>query len=362
MVGAPLDETFAIEGGHARWKSHEESGDKDLAAPAFFVPIADLPDTLGLLVQALIKAGGTLPLLPTGQAHAERVAETAITANGLAKHVTLYDVTGVDLLPIHVWMEDDGTWFGFIDPGFSVVPEGWEGVIDQLVAQQRQIEQERDQKLAERLRHTPPAAGLALTHARVLDVERGQWLKDFTVLVVGDTIKAVGPSKAIKAPAGAEVVDLAGKAVLPGLWDMHAHLRRADGALDIASGVTTVRDVGNDPDRLDDFKARFDSGAAIGPHVLRAGFIEGRGEKAASSKITGGDGGRGEGRRRVLRQARLRDGQDLQLGEARARPHHREGGPRARHDGDRAHPRAHAGQRGGARRATTASSTSTCSS
>jgi hypothetical protein len=286
MVGAPLDETFAIEGGHARWKSHEESGDKDLAAPAFFVPIADLPDALGLLVQALIKAGGTLPLLPTGQAHAERVAETAITASGLAKHVTLYDITGIDLLPIHVWVEDDDTWFGFIDPGFSVVPEGWEGVIDQLVAQQRQVEQERDQKLAERLRHTPPAAGLALTHARVLDVERGQWLKDFTVLVVGDTIKAVGPSKAIKAPAGAEVVDLAGKALLPGLWDMHAHLQRADGATDIASGVTTVRDVGNDPDRLDDFKARFDSGAAVGPHVLRAGFIEGRGEKAASSKIT----------------------------------------------------------------------------
>jgi imidazolonepropionase-like amidohydrolase len=50
--------------------------------------------------------------------------------------------------------------------------------------------------------------------------------------------------------------------------------------------VTTARDVGNDPDRLDDFKARFDAGTAVGPHVLRAGFIEGRGEKAASSKIT----------------------------------------------------------------------------
>ena len=67
---------------------------------------------------------------------------------------------------------------------------------------------------------------------------------------------------------------------------MHAHLGAADGALNIASGVTTVRDVGNDPDRLDDFKKRFDEGTAIGPHVLRAGFIEGRGEKAASSKIT----------------------------------------------------------------------------
>jgi hypothetical protein len=285
-VGAPVEETFAIEGGQAHWKSREESGDQPLAGPAFFVPLSDLPDTLGLLVQALIKAGGTLPILPSGQAHAERVAETAVTANGLAKHLTLYDVTGLDLLPIHVWMEDDDTWFGFIDPDFSVVPDGFEGVIEQLVLQQRQLDQERDKKLAEHLRHTLPAAGLALTHARVLDVERGQWLKDFTVIVVGDTIKAVGPSGALRPPRGAEVVDLAGKGVMPGLWDMHAHLGPADGPMDIASGVTTVRDVGNDPDRLDDLKARFDSGDAIGPHVLRAGFIEGRGENAAASKVT----------------------------------------------------------------------------
>ena len=58
---------------------------------------------------------------------------------------------------------------------------------------------------------------------------------------------AVGPSKALKVPAGAEVVDLHGKALIPGLWDMHAHFGDADGLLDIASGVTSIRDVGNDP-------------------------------------------------------------------------------------------------------------------
>ena len=76
--------------------------------------------------------------------------------------ITLYDITGLNLLPTHVWVEDDDTWFGFVDPGFSLVPAGWEGVIDQLVVQQRQLEQERDQKLATRLAHTPPKAGLAL--------------------------------------------------------------------------------------------------------------------------------------------------------------------------------------------------------
>jgi imidazolonepropionase-like amidohydrolase len=120
----------------------------------------------------------------------------------------------------------------------------------------------------------------------VLDVARRAWAEDQTVVVVGDTITAVGPSRSVAVPKGAEVVDLAGKALLPGLIDMHGHLGGADGVLNIASGVTTVRDVGNDPDKLDDMKARFDAGSAIGPHVVRYGFIEGRGEKAAGAKVT----------------------------------------------------------------------------
>src|SRR5205807_8936185 len=132
----------------------------------------------------------------------------------------------------------------------------------------------------------PPAAGLAYTHARVLDVVAGKWLPDHTVVVAGDTIAALGPSATTRVPPGAEVVDLAGKALLPGLWDMHAHLGDPDGALDIASGVTTVRDVGNDPDKLDDFKKRYDEGAAVGPHVFRFGLIEGRNPKAAASFVT----------------------------------------------------------------------------
>jgi imidazolonepropionase-like amidohydrolase len=284
--GSPIDETFSMKGSHAAWKSHEESGEKDVPGPAFYFPVADAPSASSFLVQAAIKAGGTLPLLPSGEVHVEKMGDLQVTASGQTKHVYLYDVTGVDLLPDHVWMEESGAWFGDVAPGFSLLPDGWQGVADTLVAEQRKLDRARDAATAKRLVHAPPAAGLALTHARVLDVERGTWLKDATVLVVGDKIAKVGPTRSVAVPAGAEVEDLAGKAVLPGLWDMHAHLGDADGALNIASGVTTARDVGNDPDQLDDYKARFDSGAAVGPHVLRAGFVEGRGEKASASKIT----------------------------------------------------------------------------
>lgn len=287
MMQAPVEESFSIEGGNAHWKGTDENGATIVRRSAFYVPISDIPDALGLLAQALLKAPGqTLPLLPDGEAHIEKAAEATVLASGQTRHLTEYLVTGLGLTAQPIWMDDDGAWWGIVDPFFSLVPEGWESAIEPLVKEQRRVQRERDRAIAEHLAHRPPAAGIAFTHARVLDVEHGKWLADQTVVVAGDTIAAVGPSKTTKPPAGAELVDLAGKALLPGLWDMHAHLSDSDGPLNIGSGVTTVRDVGNDPDQLDDYKKRFDDGTAVGPHVFRAGFIEGRGEKAASSRIT----------------------------------------------------------------------------
>ena len=285
-MGTKVDETFVREGGHARWKSLEETGDRALTGAAFFLPISEVPDVLGLLVQALVKSGGSLPLLPAGSAKLEKTGETTVKSGAQERHLIGYSIVGLDLTPTHVWMNDDGSWFGVVSPWWSVVPEGWEPAIAPLIELQNKLDRARDQKLAKELAHAPPAAGLAYVHARVLDVEHGKWVPDQTVLVVGDTIRAVGPSASAKVPAGAETVDLAGKALLPGMWDMHQHLGDADGVLDLASGVTTARDVGNDPDKLDDYKKRYDSGEAIGPHVIRFGFIEGRGEKAASSAVT----------------------------------------------------------------------------
>ena len=285
-MGTAVDEVFAREGNHAHWKSHEENGDRELKGSAFYAPIADLPDSIGWIAQAALKAGGTLPLLPGGEAHIEKASDATVSSGKESRHLVGYAITGLDLSPVRVWMNDDGTWFGIVSPWWSVVPEGWEAVIDPLIEKQNQLDRERDARVAMKNAHKPPAAGLAYTHARVLDVEQGRWLNDQTVLVVGDVIKSIGPSAAAKLPVGVETIDLANKAILPGLWDMHAHLGDVDGVLDIASGVTTVRDVGNDPDKLDDWKKRYDDLSAVGPHVIRFGFIEGRNEKAASSKVT----------------------------------------------------------------------------
>lgn len=285
-MGTQFTSTFRAENGRARWQSEEESGERELNGPAFYLPMAEVPELEGMIVQAALALGGALPMLPQGTVRVAKTGEVEISANGQKRTLVGYEIGGLDFLPKQTWMNKDGTWFGTTSEWFSLVPEGWEGVIDPLIAKQHELDRARDAQRAAILAHRPAAAGVALTHVRVLDVERGKWRPDQTVLVVGDTIKSIGPAKSAKLPEGVEIIDFEGRALIPGLWDMHAHLGDSDGVLDIASGVTTARDVGNDPDKLDDFKTRFDNGTAIGPHVIRFGFIEGRNEKAASSKVT----------------------------------------------------------------------------
>ena len=50
-------------------------------------------------------------------------------------------------------------------------------------------------------------------------------------------------------PADAQRIDVSGKYIIPGLWDMHAHYEQVEwGPIYLAAGVTTVRDVGNEYD------------------------------------------------------------------------------------------------------------------
>jgi imidazolonepropionase-like amidohydrolase len=278
-LGNALSETFSRTNGRAHWKSEAEDGEADATKPAFYNPLAD--SALDpWLIPAALRAGGSLNLYPSGTIHVDKVGDFT----GEGRTLVCYAVSGFSLAPYYTWFDTNGTWFGIVYPFGSTVPEGAEKLVEPLVAKQTAIEAARAADIAKRAEHTPPAAGLAYTHARVLDVERGKWIPDQTVVIVGDTIRAVGSKPPI--PAGAEVIDLGGKAVMPGLVDMHSHTDRDSALLDIAAGVTTVRDVGNDPDFLDDLKAHFDDGSAVGPHIVRMGFIEGRGPKAASSRVT----------------------------------------------------------------------------
>jgi imidazolonepropionase-like amidohydrolase len=83
-----------------------------------------------------------------------------------------------------------------------------------------------------------PAHPIVLHAARLLDIKTGRILKPGEILVQGERIVEVGSS--VKHPAGAEVIDLGDRTLLPGLIDAHVHLFLHPGAEDLQTVQESV--------------------------------------------------------------------------------------------------------------------------
>jgi imidazolonepropionase-like amidohydrolase len=121
---------------------------------------------------------------------------------------------------------------------------------------------------------------LAITHATVIDGRDSIPRRDQTVIVRGNRIAIVGPSRTTPAPTGARVVDATGKFLIPGLWDMHVHVAVAAGrtllGLYVANGVTGVRDMAGDWDTLRVWRRDIAAGRLVGPRIVASGpYLEG---------------------------------------------------------------------------------------
>jgi len=123
---------------------------------------------------------------------------------------------------------------------------------------------------------------LALTHVRIIDGHGGIPIEEGTLLIEGKRIVAVGAG--VRIPSDAQVEDLRGTTVMPGLVDMHVHLvggwdgygvdllgyRRYMNAL-LYAGVTTVLDTGNVASYVMQLRAEVANGTLLGPPIYCVG-------------------------------------------------------------------------------------------
>ena len=118
---------------------------------------------------------------------------------------------------------------------------------------------------------------LVLAHVTVIDATGAAASSDMTVVIAGGHITALGKSEKTKVPKDAAVVDATGKFLIPGLWDMHAHLTYKEFlALFVANGVTGVREMGGDPnefEHLKQWRKQIEERSLLGPRIVTAGVI-----------------------------------------------------------------------------------------
>ncbi|MEO8452977.1 MAG: amidohydrolase family protein [Gemmatimonadota bacterium] len=121
---------------------------------------------------------------------------------------------------------------------------------------------------------------IALVHVRIIDGTGAAPQSDQTVLIAGNRIQGVGAAGTVQVPAGAQVIDLTGHTVIPGLVGVHDHMfyttpgstgvqsSYAHPRLYLASGVTTVRTTGSfSPYAELNLKGGIDRGEVPGPRM-----------------------------------------------------------------------------------------------
>jgi imidazolonepropionase-like amidohydrolase len=279
---APIEERFEMKNGHANWKNRSEQGEQAVSGTSFYLPMNAPPEFGGELARALLRAPNhKLALLPAGEATIEEAGK--VTPSSGKGELTQYRITGLGFSPQSVWLDRDGT-AASVSSWFSVVPDGSETAIPQLRSVQDKTDAAWSERIARALAHQP-GGDLGIRNARLFDPRDLSVTAGTSVLVSGERIVRVGPDADIKPSANAEIIDAHGRFLLPGLWDNHQHFSDVEGALDLANGVTSSRDMANDTDSFLERVARFDDGRELGPRVLKAGIIDGTGEMAGPTKM-----------------------------------------------------------------------------
>jgi hypothetical protein len=260
-------ETMRLAGGTATWRDKLGTGSAAWSAPTYYVPFTDDPFTSARLAGALLAAPThRLALAPQGEATLESLATMRVDGASGPRVVTAYAVVGLGLTPQVSWLDADRQLFADLDEdGYGPIVAGYEAMATLLVRAANDALVRRAERAAAAVTHRPRVA-LVIHHARLFDPIKLAITEDTSLVIEGGTIKAVGRGLAV--PAGADVLDARGRFVMPGLWDSHAHLfGRARPILQLAAGVTTVREMGNERD-LPAQVRRFDAGLDVGPRAL----------------------------------------------------------------------------------------------
>jgi imidazolonepropionase-like amidohydrolase len=222
----------------------------------------------------------TIRLVPAGAVSFEpRGSDTLLLPAGpvLARR---YAVSGLLWGRQSLWAADDGRILAVVNGDaeldrFEAVRAGFESQLGTFVRGAVRDGLEYLGRVARGLR--PLHSGdYAIVGARLIDGTDAPPVEDAVVVVQGGRIAAVGPRARVSIPPGIPRVDARGQTMIPGLWDMHVHFEQVEWpAAQLAAGVTTARDVGNELELAVALRDAIRDGRAPGPRLLLAGLVDG---------------------------------------------------------------------------------------
>ena len=261
---------------------------RSVTTPArFFVGSAYAPVTM---TQELLRywashgQPASLPVYPAGDVTIERRGEDIVTdRDQKPRTLQRFAIGGLAWGKEIVWLDDKQQLAALkaVDTEFDhfeATGRGFEEALPIFIARAAQDGLAAFAETAQALRVDRGDGVVAYVNARLVDGTGAPAVADAVVVVDGGKIIAAGPRSKVTVPADARSIDAHGNTIVPGLWDMHAHVEQVEwGPVYLAAGVTTVRDCGNEPDFIRAVRDTIAAGTGIGPRVLLACIVDGVG-------------------------------------------------------------------------------------
>ena len=277
-----VDSDVELSGSNATMRQGKET--QTVSPPQSFFTISGYaPVAVQMALVRYWRAHGSpaqLTMLPAGEVKIQDRGLETIEIDGRSVQMERYTVRGLIWGMETLWMDGKDNLAALVSTDaefdhFEAVREEYEPALAKFVASAARDQMASLSELSNQLpgRRT---GTLAFVGATVISGTGDPAIPNATIVIRGARIIALGSSDKVKVPSDAQRIDVAGKFIIPGLWDMHAHYEQVEwGPIYLAAGVTTVRDVGNEFEFITAVRDAVNSGKGLGPHMLLAGVVDG---------------------------------------------------------------------------------------
>jgi len=278
-----INDSISIADGKAIIKVDDSSYTKKLM-PLMFPVAGYSPGTVQQVLLQYWKnhhQPANIMTLPTGSVQIKKDGADTLTFQNKPLVLDRFTISGLIWGNELLWTDHEGRLMCLITNDaeadkLEMMREPYEELLPTLISRAATYSMRLFTKAMPKTNSDPKV--IAVVGGTLVDVVNSKTIQNSVVVIENGIIKNVGLSGAVSIPAGAKIIDAKGKTVLPGLWDMHAHFEQAEwGPAYLAAGVTTVRDCGNEFGYINSIKKAIDDGKGIGPVILKAGIIDGKG-------------------------------------------------------------------------------------
>ena len=226
----------------------------------------------------------SIHMLPSGDVQIKKDGNDTLVANNTSIVLERYVISGLVWGNELLWADTNGNLYCLITNDaegdkLEMMREPYEYLLPELIKRAATYGMRLFKASARSSREQHDI--IAITGGTIIDVANNTTIPNSVILVQNGIIQKTGGKNNVVIPKDAFIIHAEGKTILPGLWDMHAHFEQAEwGPAYLAAGVTTVRDCGNEFGYINAIQRSIDNGEGVGPHILKAGIIDGKGPMA----------------------------------------------------------------------------------